>query len=781
MVKHFCIIIFLSLSITVSAIEHPAFLGIGFSPFEQENIKGLKIDYIIPDSAAASSELKAHDVIYMYDLQTFTSENIGAEFKTYLSTHKSIDETLKLRVLREIKSTSKKIDDDYIDVAHNFDDIQDSVNGLDYNEILEFKFSRMLQHKNIDVVLKHRPFMLTATPSISLENFTKVSYISPFYSSFFSTIKSNYQYENTLSTLKEKQLLNEFWDNGYRLSNVRYLHVNFEKMPAFSSVMKQSVLNSSVQSLYLFHTKLLDQNISLPQDITAPTSDTFDDHITYIHSILERSQTFLTKAFQDLSSEERVRLSSFTPQLLESLTNNFMLDESSALNVGEANELVSISKKVDFDALFTGYSYLLSLQDLKWLENFKRSCKYQKKSTSLLTKTSGYILYEQETDFGIFIIGDSSANSYTSNVSFIIDLGGNDTYKNNAAGHFDTSHINMLIDFNGDDIYSSQESFSQSASFLGYSLLLDVSGDDLYRGNRLTQGTSFFGVSYLIDLEGADSYVAQSFAQGLGLWGIGSLIDYTGNDEFSSTYFSQGVGLTYGIGAVHDYKGDDHYFSGSRHANTYASPGIFKSASQGFGFGLRNIASGGIGILHDKSGDDRYESGNFSLGSGYSYGLGLFLDEKGNDNYLGARYSLGTAAHSALGIFTDFSGNDHYKSLFGSTMGVAWDYSNAYFSDHAGNDTYQCLEGNFVMAQAEHNSFAFFNDKSGKDNYRINFSKPVAENTYDGGKSLSIFLDENGQKDKYSTRYTNNSIDYSNPSFLFLDIEKNLSKFVKNK
>ena len=44
----------------------------------------------------------------------------------------------------------------------------------------------------------------------------------------------------------------EFWDNGFRLKSVRYLHVNFEKMPAFSSVMKQSVLNSSFQSLFQF-------------------------------------------------------------------------------------------------------------------------------------------------------------------------------------------------------------------------------------------------------------------------------------------------------------------------------------------------------------------------------------------------------------------------------------------------------------------------------------------------------------------------------------------------
>ena len=113
-------------------------------------------------------------------------------------------------------------------------------------------------------------------------------------------------------------------------------------------------------------------------------------------------------------------------------------------------------------------------------------------------------------------------------------------------------------------------------------------------------------------------------------------------------------------------------------------------------------------------------------------------------------------------------------------MGIAWDYSNAYFADYSGNDHYQCLEGNFTLAQAEHNSFAFFNDKSGKDIYNINFQKPVAENSYDGGKSVAIFLDEKGQKDSYKSLYTNSSIDYSNSSFLFLDIDGNLPSFVKS-
>ena len=119
------------------------------------------------------------------------------------------------------------------------------------------------------------------------------------------------------------------------------------------------------------------------------------------------------------------------------------------------------------------------------------------------------------------------------------------------------------------------------------------------------------------------------------------------------------------------------------------------AGDQGIMFGIRHISSGGIGFLYDYKGNDFYESGNFSQGTGYFYGLGLLIDDMGSDRHIGSRYSIASSAHSALGILINNKGNDSYQTLYGSSMGIAWDNSNSFFLDESGNDVYDCLDRNF--------------------------------------------------------------------------------------
>ena len=129
---------------------------------------------------------------------------------------------------------------------------------------------------------------------------------------------------------------------------------------------------------------------------------------------------------------------------------------------------------------------------------------------------------------------------------------------------------------------------------------------------------------------------------------------------------------------------------------------------------------------------------------GFFGGGGLLIDDMGNDRHIGSRYSIASSAHSALGILINNKGNDSYQTLYGSSMGIAWDNSNSFFLDESGNDVYDCLDRNFCLAQADHNSFSLFNDKSGKDIYNVNVIKPPATNSYNDGKSFSIHIDEGG-------------------------------------
>ena len=184
--------------------------------------------------------------------------------------------------------------------------------------------------------------------------------------------------------------------------------------------------------------------------------------------------------------------------------------------------------------------------------------------------------------------------------------------------------------------------------------------------------------------------------------------------------------------------------------------------------------------MYDYKGNDFYESGNFSQGTGYFYGLGLLIDDMGNDRHIGSRYSIASSAHSALGILINNKGNDSYQTLYGSSMGIAWDNSNSFFLDESGNDVYDCLDRNFCLAQADHNSFSLFNDKSGKDIYNVNVIKPPATNSYNDGKSFSIHIDEGGDKDVYSgVEKLNNIAKDPVDSYLFLDLKSSLAKYLR--
>ena len=424
-----------------------------------------------------------------------------------------------------------------------------------------------------------------------------------------------------------------------------------------------------------------------------------------------------------------------------------------------------------------GYQHLLNLSNPDWIDTFKDSIKLRKNDSLSIEGITGDVLYKKQLPEGLLIISSKDNNIYTKQFEFIIDLGGNDMYK--TSNYENNYNLNFIIDLSGDDLYTSTDIFAQSAALFSYSLLIDLKGNDDYRAKTLSQACAIMGVAQLIDYEGDDSYISQDFSQGIAFFGSSTLIDKKGNDTYTAGYFSQAVGLTKGIGSIIDLKGNDQYFLSNKLKNTYNSKGIFKAAGQGFGFGFRNFSSGGIGLLFDNKGNDIYESGNFSLGTGYYYGLGMFFDNSGNDTYKGARYSIATAAHSAIGLFSDNSGNDTYSSNFGSAIAIAWDFSNSYFVDAQGDDIYLCENKSFTLAEADHNSFSFFNDKKGNDRYLTNFNKPEATNSYNNGESLAIFLDENGKNDFYLNKSKNKSITKFNDSFIFLDLETSLPKYIK--
>ena len=201
---------------------------------------------------------------------------------------------------------------------------------------------------------------------------------------------------------------------------------------------------------------------------------------------------------------------------------------------------------------------------------------------------TGDLLVKKDTPHGLILVGGKGPNTYELKVpvALLIDLGGDDTYKGMVASTSGRAHPN--------------------------SLAIDVAGDDVYTGQALGLATGRLGVGMLVDLAGNDRYqLGAGACGGAGLGGIGVLCDAAGDDVYTGSRFTQGV------------------------------------------------AFGGIGLLLDLGGNDRYVTSS-GLGRTTRDGFAVFLDKAGKDDYTGAR-SKGktppadgqTHANDAGGLFVD--------------------------------------------------------------------------------------------------------------------------------
>jgi len=267
---------------------------------------------------------------------------------------------------------------------------------------------------------------------------------------------------------------------------------------------------------------------------------------------------------------------------------------------------------------------------------------------------------------------DASLGSALFGVGVLLDRAGMDSYNvdehGEAAANFG---IAMLIDESGDDTYFARH-FAQAVSGpLGFGLLLDRAGNDTYFAGGKHHGWSTSQTSYrsacqgfaqgireyasgaialLVDVAGNDSYRGGAICQGEGYWfALGALIDGAGNDQYNCLHYGQGGPFHFGIGALLDNAGNDY-----THGDV---------ATQGMGYDWS------VGFHVDYAGNDIYEGGYLACGSGGVNGIGIFCDNAGDDIYrvtggfvMGGGQWVDKRAAGSVGLFFDFDGNDRYPS-----------------------------------------------------------------------------------------------------------------------
>ncbi|RCG29075.1 hypothetical protein DQ384_22315 [Sphaerisporangium album] len=276
--------------------------------------------------------------------------------------------------------------------------------------------------------------------------------------------------------------------------------------------------------------------------------------------------------------------------------------------------------------------------------------------------------------------GGCRDNRYDNDYLLTLDVGGNDTYANNAGSN--------VVDVNFSPVGSAVTGLRGTGPAKGCqraipgltaldcvpaaAVLLDIQGNDVYGVKQtpdhdtgctndpvvrrmMTGGAGFLGVGILRDAEGNDTYTGKTGSLGAGhIFGVGILSDGAGDDTYGAVRNSQGFALVGGVGVLRDEAGDDGYgfympaaINPNAPNQTEGAGGVRDDEGEGlcdriprFTQGAGNVASA-TGIFLDDAGADHYHgafAGQFigpiqvpstragSLGFGNNQGVGVFLD-----------------------------------------------------------------------------------------------------------------------------------------------------------
>ena len=337
------------------------------------------------------------------------------------------------------------------------------------------------------------------------------------------------------------------------------------------------------------------------------------------------------------------------------------------------------------------------------------------------------ISWSLSTPLGVIIVdttGDNNVRRLTKPL-LVLDVGGDDQYEFTAAPA--ARHIAVVLDHGGNDRYvANVDGADPSGAALGYGILWDSNGNDLYQGRHFAQAAALFGAALLIDSAGINRFVAAGHAQGYAFGGIALLLSSPANDEFTAQTHAQASAGPEAVAVLIDRGGDDRYTLDNTPL-LLPSPQLpthNTSMGQGAGRGLRArstdglSATGGIGVLIDLAGNDRYTAQVFTQGAGYYEGLGMLIDASGADRFEAAWYAMGAAAHQAAGVvLKSGTGNDRYVATHSTSLGAAHDLSIAAFLDEGGDDDYAL--GDLGFGASHDDGVAAFVDLAGRDRYTV--------------------------------------------------------------
>jgi hypothetical protein len=439
--------------------------------------------------------------------------------------------------------------------------------------------------------------------------------------------------------------------------------------------------------------------------INFPVCETPIDAIAEVKRVLISAQMHHSRAISTLTTSEQTEL---VGNLVSTFVGPGCVNGHTIPSRTYGRKLLSILEKIDRSAMHDAGEAFIPLLNKSLIELLDKLPENALPSVLI----GGQTFQRLATSAGDIIIGGRGNNTYDldnpdfRDVVCVIDLGGDDTYRDGTSGLH--RPVMLIMDLHGNDTYSATRPGVQGGTILGVSVLIDVEGDDRYNAVDIAQGSSIGGIGMLFDFDGNDSYKGLRRVQAHALSGVGVLIDRAGQDNYHAAMWAQAFGAPAGFAVLEDTSGNDHYYCGGLYIDSYPEHPGYDGWGQGIGAGIRQVANGGIGVLLEGAGDDVYEVDYFGHGGGYWLGAGFARDFGGNDvrhgttltAYNGSprrenkwtRFANGFGCHYSVGYCFDDEGNDVYGGTIMGT-GMAWDLSMGYLCDFNGSDKFTATGG----------------------------------------------------------------------------------------
>ena len=417
--------------------------------------------------------------------------------------------------------------------------------------------------------------------------------------------------------------------------------------------------------------------------LTFPVTLATEDLLTFLTDVLEQAYQDREHALRHLSPQDRDFLFTQARPLVE----HFIPQVAPPAQLSEAEAAARyatlLMQQVDYASLISAAQRLARLGNRKFLQQLDIALHNRKPISQTVPGVTGDLLLAQHTSYGLVVVGGHGPNTYDleKGAALIIDLGGNDTYRGTIGASPNSDLGNsVVIDLSGNDTYQPAP-LGLATGRAGIGIVIDHSGDDTYRLAPGSGGVGLAGLGILYDGEGQDIYEGNRFTQGAAFGGFGLLVDRAGDDRYTSFGYALGFGAPLGVGALIDVSGNDFYECGGRYPSAYNETDAPNAHPQDpvFQYDCFGLGTGSGLRVFSKQPAHRA----LSLAGGW----GLFIDLDGRDRYRSANFSQGHGYFFGLGVKLDLNGDDeHQAARYGH--GTAAHFGVGLNIDYQGKDRY---------------------------------------------------------------------------------------------